>query len=334
MTTGTKFGWLQRHLVTLIGLMVSAAALVLLGRTVTWAEVVRALVDVELVTLWPVPFILLLGFALRALRWQALIEHTPAIGFRGCFNAMMQGYLFNTLLPARAGDLVRTLELARTQQMSRTKVLATLVTEKIVDLGSVLVILSGVLLAYPALPDWLGAAGIVIGTISGGLLVVTIALHLAGGDRLVVLTNTAGRILPPALAVRLEPMTRAGLEGLNPLFARARLGIVSVLTGAIWSVEVFLVHQVAQACGVDLSLGNALFVLLVLANVSMLPASPGMIGTYEFFGVMALNIVGVIGAKAVVTIVTLHAITIAGAVVIGIVCVALRPSTPNAQEHA
>lgn len=318
---------LRNNLATLLGLLVSALALFWLGRTVAWEEVLQALGSVQLPKMWPVPALLLLSFLLRALRWLALIEHDPPVRLVASFRALMLGYLFNTLLPARAGDLIRTLELARTQQMSRTKVLATLVTEKIVDLGSVLMLLSMVLVIYPALPQWLGTAGNAIASVTGALLVLTLALHISGAERLAYILNRLAPILPQMISIRLEPMMRSGLQGLGTLFRPSRLAIVSGLTGLIWAVEVVLVYQVAKACGVDLSLGNALFVLLVLAVVSMVPAAPGMIGTYEMFGLMALRILGEAEGSSLVLVVTLHVITIAGAILFGLLCMATRPSS-------
>ncbi len=325
--------WFRANFVTLLGLSVSLIALLWLGRNVAWADVGEALGAVQIAKLWPVPALLAVAFVLRALRWQVLIEHNPPVPFAPSFRALMMGYLFNTILPARAGDLVRTLELARTQRMARTKVLATLVTEKIVDLGSVLILLSMVLLIYPELPDWLGTTGFGIGTVTGVLLAVTLALHLLGPERLSHVLAFLGKRLPAVIAARLEPMMRAGLQGLTSLFKPLRLGLVALLTGMTWAVEVVLVYHVAQACGVDLSLGNALFVLLVLAVVSMVPASPGMIGTYEVFGVMALGILGVADGNAFVVIVTLHVITLAGAILLGLACMATRPSSsqPNTE---
>ena len=327
----------RNNLATLLGLLISGLALIWLGRTVAWAEVVQALGSVQLSRMWAMPALLLLSFLLRAIRWQALIEHDPPVRLMASFRALMMGYLFNTLLPARAGDLVRTLELARTQHMSRTKVLATLVTEKIVDLSSVLVLLSMVLVIYPALPQWLSTAGIAIASLTGTLVVLTFGLHISGPERLAHVLKLIRPFLPQIISVRLEPMMRSGLQGLGTLFRPSRFAIVTGLTGMIWAVEVVLVYQVAKACSVDLSLGNALFVLLVLATVSMVPAAPGMIGTYEMFGLMALRILGEAEGSAVVLVVTLHVITIAGAILIGLVCMATRPpsqAVASPQERA
>lgn len=329
MTIDSIRNLVRNNLVTLLGLLISALALIWLGRTVAWEEAFQALGSLHLAQMWPVPALLLLSFLFRAIRWQALIEHEPPVRLIDSFRALMMGYLFNTLLPARAGDLVRTLELARTQQMSRTKILATLVTEKIVDLGSVLLLLSMVLVIYPALPQWLSTAGNAIASVTGSLLVLTFGLHISGAERLARALKYLSPVLPNVFSMRLEPMMRAGLQGLGTLFRPSRFAIVSGLTALIWAVEVILVYQVAKACGVDLSLGNALFVLLVLATVSMVPAAPGMIGTYEMFGLMALRILGEGEGSALVLVVTLHVITLSGAILLGLICMATRPPSHN-----
>src|SRR5690242_54994 len=44
--------------------------------------------------------------ALQSLRWWLVMTPTAAIPYPAAFQAMSVGYLFNVLLPARAGDLL------------------------------------------------------------------------------------------------------------------------------------------------------------------------------------------------------------------------------------
>ena len=142
----------RRYLVGFGGIAVSVLAITWLASHFDFSDVATALGRANPVVLAPLPFLVLLSFLLRAQRWRVIVEHEPPVRFWPSFRALMIGYLLNNLLPARAGDLARALELGRTESISRTKVLATLVTERTAELGFMLLLLSLVLLSYPALP--------------------------------------------------------------------------------------------------------------------------------------------------------------------------------------
>ncbi|CAN0486552.1 unnamed protein product, partial [Phaeothamnion confervicola] len=156
----------RQHALTLIGLAVSLIAIGWLLSNFDLGEVARTLARADLGMLWPLPLILIASFALRTQRWRLVVKHEPPVRWWPGFRALMIGYLLNNVLPARAGDVARALELGRTEQMSRTKVFATLVVERTADLAFMLALLSVVLLSYPAIPDWLKRAGLAVTAIT------------------------------------------------------------------------------------------------------------------------------------------------------------------------
>lgn len=315
----------RRYLLTALGVGISVAAVVWLGSRFDFHEVAASLRSASLAVLAPLPLLVLVSFALRAQRWRIIVEHEPPVRYWPSFRALMMGYLANNLLPARAGDLFRALELGRTETISRAKVLATLVTERTAELVFMLVLLSLVLISYPALPPWLKQAGLGIATLTAiavGLLVVA---HSMGQGFVPRLHSLISRLLPRRLGERFEEIAYSGLAGIAGMFRPSRAAGFIFLTTLIWAVEVAVVFLIAWAMGIELPPGNALFVLLAIAIGTMVPSSPGFIGTYEFFGVAALAIVGVTGTAALACIVALHVVTLLGSTLIGAVCFWLRP---------
>lgn len=321
---------LRHNLGTVIGLAISALALVYVAHQFDLGDIVATLKTIDPLILLPVPFLILGSFAIRAQRWRLLVKHEPAIRYWPSLSALMIGYLFNNVLPARAGDFARALELGRTEQMSRTKVFATLVTERVLDLTATLAILAAVLLTYPALPSWLQAAGITVAIAVVGVLIALVLAHTTGRGWMLDLLRYCTRFLPEGLRDRPVTMANSALEGIEGMFRPAHAASFLGLTVVIWSLEVGIVYLTAASIGLNVPLGNALFVLLFLAIGTMVPASPGFVGTYEYFGVSALALIGITGAPALAFIVLLHLITLFGSSLIGGLFYLLRPrDIPN-----
>src|SRR5262249_37393761 len=67
--------------------------------------------------------------ALQALRWWVVMRPVVDLRYRQAYAALAIGYLFNTFLPARGGELVRVLYLGRRTGVSRAKIFGTEVVD-------------------------------------------------------------------------------------------------------------------------------------------------------------------------------------------------------------
>ena len=324
---------LRRHLFTILGLCISVFALFFLGKQFDISELVEAMNHVDLVMLLPVPALILLSFAMRAQRWRLLVEHQPPIRFLPSFSALMIGYLFNNLFPARAGDVARALELGRSEKMSRTKVFATLVTERTVDLFTTLSLLVIVLMSYPALPKTLKESSAVFAFLAFGALSLLVLIHITGQRWITPLLGILARWLPHQVNTRLEQIIHSLLEGIAGMFRPSHAFGFLLLTGLVWTIEVLMVYVVALAVGLPLALGNAFLVLLILAMGSMVPSSPSQVGTYEFVGLAALALIDLKGPLALAFIALLHLLTLAGSTTIGVICLLLRKRSPALMDE-
>src|ERR1039458_4334547 len=98
-----------------------------------------------------------LGNLARALRWRSLFAQgrRPPLGV--VTNAMMVGYLYNNILPARAGEAARVVGLTQRSTTAPVEIVGTVVLERLYDVFAILVIFFA---AEPWLPhvSWFGAA--------------------------------------------------------------------------------------------------------------------------------------------------------------------------------
>jgi uncharacterized protein (TIRG00374 family) len=301
------------------GLVVSVAAIAWLAAVYDLQDLIVPMRAVKYTYMIPVAGLVILSFAVRALRWRSLFVGSAPRRILPVFKALMIGYLFNNLLPARGGDLVRVYHLSRDQGLSKSKTLATLVAERTGDLLVLVGMLSAVLLFYPALPAWLKQAGVVMAIVTlvaaSGLVLLKVA-----GTSMISLAAAIVTRLSVSLANRVSDMGQNFLVGIAGLFIPSRAMVFLTLTAVVWGIELAATTLVAAAFGLGIPTGNLLFVLIAIAVGTLVPAAPAYVGTFEFFGISALAIVGVTGPGALSFVVVLHAITILGSGLLGAVC--------------
>jgi uncharacterized membrane protein YbhN (UPF0104 family) len=101
-----------------------------------------------------------LGNVARALRWRSLFPAGRRPPRTATLNAMMIGYLYNTVLPARAGEPARVAVLTQRSSSPAVEITGTVALERLYDVLGILAIF---FLAWPWLPrvSWFGTAAIV-----------------------------------------------------------------------------------------------------------------------------------------------------------------------------
>lgn len=305
-----------------LGILTSIALLAWLLHSYDFEDVWRSLSVADFCYFIPLPALVILNFSLRALRWRGLFFRTRPRSLANVFNAMMTGYLLNNILPARAGELVKIVMLARMEALSKSAILATVTIEKILDLFVIMLLLVYVLMFHP-FPAWLEHAGNVVGIVTLLALGAMVLLKLYG-ESFVALAIRAAGFLPQSSVVRLNAAGTAFVNGISELFKGANAARFFAFTFVIWVLELLITSLVAQSFQLNPSFDGLLFVILVIALGTVVPASPGYIGTYEFFGVSALALLGIKGGAALGFIIALHFVNFAGSSAIGLCCLTLQ----------
>lgn len=303
----------------LFGVIVSVLMLVWLGYTYDWNELVEPLSRADYEYLLIIPLLIIPNYIARAFRWRSLIDKSETIGITNIFKALMTGYLFNNIIPARAGDIVRVYHLNKNEGKSKSHLFASLIAERLGDMLFLMCLLSLVLISYPGLPTWLKNSGFVAGVVTLSAFIVLWIIYWKGK---IVIPAIIARLtfLSDRIANRLNEMTGSALTGLKGLFHFNSLFYFTLLTVLLWVLEVITAYIVAEAFGLNLAFGNILFIIIVITIGTLIPSSPGFIGTYEFFGVQALQILGVSGGSALSFVIVLHAVNWLAASIIGGIC--------------
>jgi uncharacterized protein (TIRG00374 family) len=76
----------------------------------------------------------------RTLRWRVILDETPPPRFYPTFFANTVGFMLSTILPIRASDVARPALLARRTSVRFSHALGTVLTERVLDLFSILIL--------------------------------------------------------------------------------------------------------------------------------------------------------------------------------------------------
>jgi uncharacterized protein (TIRG00374 family) len=284
-----------------------------------WSATISSLLRADWLTLSAVIPLIVLNMGLRAQRWRSLLGSPTEVPLFTAFSAQMIGYLANNLLPVRAGDLVRILVLGNTVALSRSRILSTVLLERILDMAMVVFLLAMMGLVS-SLPDWMRTAAVLVASVTTAGIAAVVAVSIWGAPVVVGLVHLVPR-MPIILRARLEFWAREFSLGVQRI--RSPLVAVSFFAGtlAIWATEVGLVLIVAVALNLYLVPLDAAVLMLFSLFSSFMPALPGQIGTFEIAMLVGLDFVERSGPAALPFALVLHIVLLVGTTLLGIACV-------------
>ena len=102
-------------------------------RGIEWSEVWRVVSRANLLYVGFGLLISTTSLFLRAYRWRILLQAQSPVRVSTAFWATAAGYFGNNFLPARAGELVRTMMVSSAAGLGKTFVLTTALTERLAD---------------------------------------------------------------------------------------------------------------------------------------------------------------------------------------------------------
>jgi uncharacterized protein (TIRG00374 family) len=258
--------------------------------------------------------ILTVSYVIRALRWRVVLSAERRIALMTVFWATMVGYLGNSVLPARAGELIRSVLLGRQASLSTSYVLATTLLERLADVVALVIIGLLGLLVLGTLPEWLLMAAQVTGTLG---LVGLVGLWLVRRFDRRLIAHIARLPVPAPLGTRLTELSSQFLLGLGALRNRRRGLTFAALTAVIWMLDVVFALMIGQAFDLPLSVPRAMVLLAALGFASAVPSTPGYVGVYQFVAVTVLVPFGFSRDQAIVQVIGLQGVVYAVEIVWG-----------------
>ncbi|MCI0783443.1 MAG: flippase-like domain-containing protein [Chloroflexi bacterium] len=264
-------------------------------------------------TLWWLPLAIvvnLLSDYFRAIRWRVFLRPLKSVGVRFLWGVSILGVACNLALPFRAGEVVRVQIVRRRTGLELAQVVATVISEKLMDTVAFSAFLVIGLLAFPeARYLWPLAAAYL------ALLVIGVI-----GARWLS-SNTDGRLLPTQAegrwSLRIAEQVRSFSSGLKAFRSKRSLLIVSACSVAAWVCEATMYWAAGQSIGLDLS--PAFYLLLVVAATVAVsvPITQAGLGVYEVALTSLLVAFDVDRSQAVAFAIYAHAILAVPYLVVG-----------------
>jgi len=315
---------------------VSLALMVVLVAIFLWnvdfAEVGRSLAGADLQMLVTASLVALFAYWLRALRWQFILLPVGRVRHSSVLLTTAVGYAALSLLPARMGDLIRPLLLARREKIPVSASLASVLTERVFDLWSVVLFFLVFVIWPPRMPELdeqarnsleiLSLSGYVAGA---GLLIGTFILLglFRYQERFVELLTRPVVWIKSSWRKPATNFFNHFLDGLRVLQRPRDLFITTVASLVMWYVIFWQVRFTLLAFDVDLPL-RAAYLIVTMAVIGLAIPTPGGVGGFHKATQVGLTLFFGIGLNQATGIaIAYHAICFVPITIIGLLCLPL-----------
>ena len=252
-------------------------------------------------------------YVIQAGRWRQIALSEGKTSHRTCIALVLSAVAVNNVVPGRPGEALRGFWLGRVLRIPVSRAFGTVLVDRVSD---DLVLLVALLASVPFVehPQWLRnilLVGVVLGIVLSVGMVV--AWWYASRSRI-------GRARAHDAAVERSRLRRQ-LSGLVRSVARIMSGrslvLIIGMSAASWLCAAAAAWLVAAALGLHISIIEATFVTAVLNLGSVIPSSPGFIGTHQWLSIAALGLFAVDRSDAFAFSVVMQAIGIVPTTLVG-----------------
>jgi uncharacterized protein (TIRG00374 family) len=271
----------------------------------------------------------LLGYWFRIWRWQLILRPVAAVGHGNAMIATCIGYAAMTLLPARMGDILRPVLLARRERFPISASLASILTERVFDLWTVIMFFLLFLIWPPemvmqdsspelrliTLGGYVVGAGVVAGTL------VLLGLFRYQERFIKIMTAPIGKLVPRWQQPIANFMGHF-LDGLRVLQRPRDLVLTLSASALVWYTIYWQLKVALAAFSIELEL-RACFFLVAASVIGLAIPTPGAVGGFHKAMELALGLfVGTSSAQLVKSfVVAHHAICFLPITLVGLACI-------------
>jgi uncharacterized protein (TIRG00374 family) len=267
-----------------------------------------------------------LNLVIRALRWQFLLEPLGTTAFSNVFRATAVGFAATSLLPARAGEVIRPYFLARHEQMSATGAFATIIVERLLDIITVLVLLASYVFVFGrevAFTNPLGFRAIKWAGTSAAVIAVAVLIVLSvlakDPARLGRTIERLAHVVPSALVSVLAKVAEKFAVGLGAMRQPGRLFLALAWSFPLWLSICLGIWSVAVAFRLAIPFTGS-FLLLAMLVLGVAVPTPGAVGGFhEAFRIGATVFFGAADTAAVGAAIVLWLFSIGPSLFLGLV---------------
>jgi uncharacterized protein (TIRG00374 family) len=310
---------------TIVVLALAALLLAVFLRNVDVRGVVSEILSAEPAWLLLSLATMFANLAVRAWRWQYLLEPLAPTTFGNAFRATAVGFAANSVLPARAGEVIRPYFLARQQHMSATGAFATIILERVLDMLTVLLMLAAYVFVFGrdlnvtnpvafAAVTWAGVTAAV------AALAAMVVLFVLAGHPIWITEglNRLEEMLPSKLAGLFSKIAEKFAKGLGAIRRPGRLLVALVLSVPLWLCISVGIWAAARAFHLSVPFTGSFLIQAMLAIGVAVPTPGAVGGFHEAYRVAVTTFFGANNDAAVGSAIVLHVFSIGPALLLGL----------------
>lgn len=247
---------------------------------------------------WPIVPLVVMGFlmfAIRGLRWRYLlpVEQRSQVSLLDLYEATVFGFAATSILPLRAGEIVRPLCLKRFNSVPFASAFSSIFSERVFDLLSVVALGFLALSQVSDPPVFLSIAAQTLGLIAAIGVVGIFFCSFFGEVTLELAAKILNRIAPQKVVGKLLEFLRHAVVALSVLRRGKELLYVVGLSVLLWGFNAFFYQYSLSLLGEEVNLLAGALLATTIAFAVAAPSSPGFIGTFQFGCTLTLsNILG------------------------------------------
>ena len=316
----------RRVLALIVCLAFSAFGLVWFFKGTHWSDLWAALRGGHYVYLVPALFFSLSTYAVRAYRWQILMNPIKRVRWVHLLSATTIGFMTNCVLPMRVGELVRPTVIGIKEKISPATALTTVIVERIFDWVAIGAFVVVVLVLMPAGGPALTGVRAHIGdpkkwglfvaaTTAGAFILILLVKRFPSATLAVI--HVPLRMLPCALSNRLTRILMGLIVGLESLKSIAQVFYLAALSVLHWALIVLSNIALGWCFGLHLSFAEGSLIFVITALAVAVPQGPGFVGVLDYAAKVALEILGADSSTAQSYAIVLHFIAVVPVTLIG-----------------
>jgi glycosyltransferase 2 family protein len=265
-----------------------------------------------------------LGYVCRILRWQTMLRRAnPKLRAIDCAGPLLAGFAANNVLPFRAGDLMRAFAFNDRMHTTAGTVLATLFVERLLDLLMVILLLALALAVFHFDISSFAGVGVPLLMMAAGAILLLLLFPQVLQPLMRGLQNLAGRL--PA-AIRLQQELRKVTDTLGMLAGGGTMLRLLGWSTAVWLIECGVYWLVASSLPGMAASHGAWVAVPVGSLATLIPSTPGYVGTFDYFTAQAMVLAGNEATAAAAFALLVHVVLWLPATVAGGLYLLLRPA--------
>lgn len=270
----------KRTLTKIVGFFISSIFLYFTFKEIDFKEVWITLKKVNIYFALLGVILFILANAIRGFRWKLMLKPVKNISAMSCIAAMFVDILGNNILPARLGDVWRTIIVKHKENVPATTAFSSLIIERILD-G--LIILLGAFigkLILEEVPESMKKA--IIYLVMGIILVVIVFIGIY------IFHEYRYKNSNSKIAKQVKKIISAFH------FFRDFYNTIYILTLSIisWIVEYYSYLYFLKTIGYSGPMSLALFVMVAVNIGVSIPSGPGYFGVFEYATLLAFYAYG------------------------------------------